>query len=156
MKPLLISIDDQDDVRASLLRDIAVFEKYCDIIDCESADEAEEVLEEADAKGQPIAVLICDQVMPDKDGVSFLKEVQQDDRFKQTKKMLLTGQATHDDTILAINNASIDYYCTKPWTPEAIVQIVKKLFTQYLVATGMDYRSFEGCVDMDVVLDSLH
>jgi two-component system chemotaxis response regulator CheY len=35
--------------------------------------------------------------------------------FKETRKILLTGQANHADTIRAVNEAHIDNYFEKPW-----------------------------------------
>ncbi len=61
-----------------------------------------------------ITVIVSDHVMPGKTGVELLTDVFHDSRFPNTKKILLTGQATHTDTINAIN-AGIDRYFEKPW-----------------------------------------
>ncbi len=61
-----------------------------------------------------IALIISDHVMPGKTGVELLTDVSKDGRFGFTRKVLLTGQATHTDTINAINSAGIDRYFEKP------------------------------------------
>lgn len=147
----IICIDDQRDVLATIRKDLALFEDKFTIIDCESANEADEVLEELDHHGEYIALLICDHLMPEKNGVDFLIEVNQDERFAATKKLLLTGMATHKDTIEAINMADIDRYIEKPWDSEQLVQIVKELLTYFIIPTGIDYQEYLPYMDQPTV-----
>jgi two-component system chemotaxis response regulator CheY len=143
----ILCIDDQRDVLAALRKDLAALERKFTIHDCESADEAKELLEELDQDGEPIALLICDHLMPAKNGVDLLIEINEDDRFKNTKKLLLTGMATHKDTIEAINMANIDRYIEKPWDSEELIAIVKTLLTEYIVTTGLDYQKYLDYLD---------
>lgn len=138
----IICVDDQREVLNTLSKELQVFEKYLTIEDCESAVEALELIEEIDNGGNYVAVIISDHIMPEMSGVEFLAEINNDDRFSLTKKLLLTGQATHQDTIEAINIANIDKYIEKPWTPERLIEDVKILLTRFIVDSGIEYNKY--------------
>ena len=138
----IIYVDDQREVLSTLSKDLEIFEKYFNVEECESADEAIELINDLDAKGDFISVIISDHIMPGKNGVEFLTTINRDSRFKLTKKMLLTGQATHQDTITAINQANIEKYIEKPWKSEYLIESVKVLITQYILNAGIDYQKY--------------
>ncbi|MEF1300101.1 response regulator, partial [Vibrio parahaemolyticus] len=91
----LICVDDQREVLSAVLQDLEPLNKWLNIEDCESADEVLELMDELDADGEMIALIISDHVMPGKTGVELLTEISKDSRFVRTRKVLLTGQATH-------------------------------------------------------------
>ncbi len=154
-KPNIICVDDQRDILATLKKELQFFREYVKIFYCESADEAENILDEIDAKGEHLAVIICDHVMPGKSGVEFLGEVNNDIRFQKTKKLLLTGLATHEDTIEAINKAKIDRYVGKPWETHDFINKVRTLLTEYILEEGIDYNEFLTVLDQDTLYTRL-
>lgn len=141
----IICVDDQREVLAALRNDLTELPFVCEF--CESADEAGEVLEDIDAEGGYVAVIVCDQVMPEKSGVEFLTEVAEDGRFEHVKKLLLTGLATHQDTIEAINKASIHAYMEKPWDVDGLLGEIRKLVTDFVLDVGLDYQSISEGLD---------
>ncbi len=154
-KLFIICVDDQREVLSTLTQNLTTFEKHFVIEDCETADEAWEVMEEIDAEGDYLALIISDHVMPGKNGVEYLTEVKKDNRFNKTKKILLTGLATHKDTIEAINNAGIDRYLEKPWDGDQLIQIIKKLLTSYVLSIGIDYNDLMDIMDQETLYNSL-
>ena len=146
-KPKIISIDDQREVLAALEKDLQVLSQFFDLFFCESAEEAREVIEEIDAEGDHIPLIICDHIMPGMNGIDFLIDLNRDERFKKIRKMLLTGLATHRDTINAINEADVDFYVEKPWDKETLLDAIKKLVTRYVVDVGMDYSELNEVLD---------
>lgn len=146
-KPEIICVDDEREVLAALKRDLAGFKDYCNLTYCESAEEAQEVLEDLDAEGRPVALIVCDHIMPGKNGVDFLIELNKDSRFARIKKLLLTGLATQQDTIQAINQAQLDRYIEKPWAAESLIQVIKVLLTEFVVGAGMDYSDAMDILD---------
>ncbi len=151
----LICVDDQREVLSAVLQDLEVLSSWVNIEDCESADEALELMDDFDAEGEFVALVISDHVMPGKTGVELLTEISQDDRFKQTKKILLTGQATHQDTITAINLARIESYFEKPWNAEVLCERVRTLVTEFIFDKGLDYTDYQNELDQTVVLQRL-
>lgn len=152
---VIILIEDQKEVLAAVAKDIDTLEENFVIEECDSAAEAEELMEELDSEGAHIALIISDHIMPGKSGVDFLIEINEDSRFRPTKKILLTGLATHQDTINAINNAAIDRYLEKPWDPEQLKSYSKELITEYILEKGIDYSSFVETLDQKVLLNKL-
>lgn len=151
----LVYVDDQREVLSTLSKDLQIFESLINIEECETADEALELINEIDTNGDHLAIIISDHIMPGKNGVEFLTEIFNDGRFELTKKMLLTGQATHQDTITAINQAHIDKYIEKPWTSENLIKAVKALLTQYIFDAGIDYNSYIPLLDQATLFNVL-
>lgn len=147
----IICVDDEREVLNAVLKDLSPLDAYFQVEGCESADEALALIDELDAAGEYVALLISDHVMPGKTGVELLTEVSQDVRFAQTKKVLLTGQATHQDTIAAINQARIESYFEKPWQAEALLARARSLVTEYLFDKGMDYEPWLDALDNSVI-----
>lgn len=113
-------------------------------------------MDELDAEGEYVALVVSDHVMPGMTGVELLTEVSKDGRFVHTKKILLTGQATHQDAISAINQARIESYFEKPWQAEVLVSTVRNLITEYIFDMGLDHTQWLEALDQQVVLKRLH
>jgi len=148
-------VDDQREVLATLKKDLEGFLELFKIEYCESAEEAKEIIEEIDEKGDHLSLLICDHIMPVSNGIDFLIEIDKDIRFQNTKKLLLTGLATHQDTIIAINNANIDFYVEKPWESENLINAVKHLITKYILVAGIEYKEFLSILDQELLYKEL-
>lgn len=152
----IICVDDQSETLSAVSKDLEGFVPHCEVEACESAAEALTLIDEIDAQGDFLAVVISDQVMPGMTGVDFLTELEQDRRFSDTRKILLTGQATHRDTVAAINKARIDHYIEKPWSPEQLEQAVKAQLTTFVFRRGLDHLPYTPILDQKMMLDELH
>lgn len=148
-KLVIICVDDQPEVLNAVARDLAPLLSHCEIEECQSADECLELLDELDAEGKQIALIISDHVMPRKTGVELLTEITQDNRFGLTHKFLLTGLATHQDTIQAINEAGIERYFEKAWDPDKLVAASKQALTRYVFSAGIDYQAYQPVLDAE-------
>ena len=129
----IICVDDQPEVLDSVLRDLRPLNSCFRLEGVESASECRELLEEFDQDGELTGLIISDHVMPGGSGVELLGGIAKDDRFAGTRKILLTGQATHADTIQAVNDAHIDNYLEKPWDPAVLLATARKLLTRIIM-----------------------
>lgn len=143
----IICVDDEREVLDSVAQDLELLTEVFTVELCESAEECLELMDEIDAEDDHVAVVISDQVMPEKSGVELLTEIAEDSRFKHTKKLLLTGLATQADTIKAINQAQLDNYLEKVWQPEILQLLTKQLLTRYIVEKGIDYQPYVSHLD---------
>ncbi|MBF0197451.1 MAG: response regulator [Planctomycetes bacterium] len=151
IRPAIICVDDQSEVLESVLRDIEEFEKHFDIQDCDSPADARSVLNDFEQESKPVALIISDHMMPGETGVDFLASVHQDQRFPHVRKLLLTGLATHEDTIRAINEAKLDSYIAKPWKAEKMKNTVKVLLTLAVFDMGLDLGDYSESLDADTI-----
>lgn len=155
-QPCILCVDDQPEVLAAVRKDLGKFSKHFQVIECDGSAEARDTLNELDELGTPVALVISDHVMPGESGVDLLAAIAGDERFKLTRKMLLTGLATHEDTIRAINAARIDHYITKPWELDELLQTVSRLLAEFVADSGLDPASFLGCLDSETLFRRLH
>jgi serine phosphatase RsbU (regulator of sigma subunit)/CheY-like chemotaxis protein len=113
-KPLIICVDDERIVLDSLRAELS--SSFGDRFSFEIADNGEEALQliaEAHAEGLDIPVVISDQLMPGMKGDEFLIAVNK--IYPDSKKILLTGQASAEAVGNAVNFARLYRYIAKPW-----------------------------------------
>lgn len=154
-KLYIICVDDQREVLSALTEDLEPFENYTSIEECESVGEALSVIEEIDAAGDHVALVISDQVMPKNTGVDLLRQITEDSRFQSTRKILLTGLATHQDTIEAINQGSLDQYIEKPWKKTELHLIIKTMLTRFVLEKGLNYQELMPIMDQETLYAEL-
>jgi len=155
-KPVILCVDDQREVLAAINKDLSPFASHFELLQAEDAEEARDLIREASDAGRGVALVIADQVMPGQTGVEFLVALRAEERPPLSRKMLLTGLATHEDTIRAINDAKIDQYIAKPWQAESLQAAVRRLITGWVLDAYPDsYRKFMPVLDSDVLMDRL-
>ncbi len=150
--PLVLCIDDQREVCSAILRDLEPLATHFTIVDCNSAAEAWDELEHAADTGRSIALVICDHLMPAETGVAMLTRLRSDGRFRHVRTILLTGMATHEDTIEAINSAHIDRYVSKPWETTELLRVVREELTRWVLGEGLPASRFVGSLAGDVIM----
>ncbi|HEX2450123.1 MAG TPA: FAD-dependent oxidoreductase [Gemmatimonadales bacterium] len=115
-KPVLLGVDDDPEVVRAIERDLR--RRYGHdyrVMRAESGRAALELLERLKVRGDPIALLLSDQRMPEMTGVEFLEKARA--LAPDARRVLLTAYADTDAAIRAINQVRIHYYLMKPWDP---------------------------------------
>src|SRR5262245_22471415 len=130
MKEHIICVDDEEGILTALRQQLgARFGDECQIEVAQSAKDALELVDELSREGEPLAVMIADQIMPGMKGVELLEEVHK--RSPVTTKILLTGQAGLDAVVAAINKAGLNRYIPKPWDEPDLRLTVESLLKTY-------------------------
>ena len=115
-KPGIITVDDDVNVLRAVQSDLRKeYGSEYRIAGANSGKKALEMLAEFKKRGDPTALFVVDQRMPDMNGVEFLKEAIE--LFPESKRVLLTAYADTEAAIAAINLVQIDHYLLKPWDP---------------------------------------
>ena len=96
------------------------------------------MVDEVDADGDPVALVLADHRLPGRSGVDMLVAMTDDERTAAARKVLVTGQADQDDTIRAVNEAGLDHYIAKPWDPAHLQAAVRAQLTDFVLDTGLD------------------
>lgn len=121
-KVSVLIVDDQPELLNTLRR---LLQKDFHVITCSGGKEALQEL-----NNHEFAVILCDQRMPEMDGVTFLSEslkIQPD-----TVRLLITGYADIEATIGAVNHAKVARYISKPFEPDELKDIVQQAADDYL------------------------
>ena len=151
----IICVDDQQEVLDSVMRDLRPLASHVRLEEASSVADCMQLLEQIDDDGDHVALVISDQVMPGETGTELLGRIAADRRFAKTRKVLLTGQASHADTINAINDGHIDNYIEKPWQAEKLVAVVKRLLTLYVLDAGLDHTAYMPVLDTTTLFSKL-
>ncbi|MBR1982456.1 MAG: response regulator [Akkermansia sp.] len=151
----IICVDDQQEVLDSVMRDLRPLTPHVRLEEASSVADCLQLIDQIDDDGDHVAIVISDQVMPGETGTELLGKVAADRRFTKTRKVLLTGQATHADTINAINDGHIDNYIEKPWQPEKLLATVKRLLTLYVLDAGLDHTEYMPVLDPTTLFTKL-
>ena len=151
----IICVDDQQEVLDSVMRDLRPLTSHVRLEEASSVADCMQLIEQIDDDGNHVALVISDQVMPGETGTELLGKIAADRRFAKTRKVLLTGQATHADTINAINDGHIDNYIEKPWQPEKLLSVVKRLLTLYVLDAGLDHKEYMPVLDTTTLFSKL-
>ena len=151
----IICVDDQQEVLDSVMRDLRPLASHVRLEEASSVADCMQLIDQIDEAGNHVALVISDQVMPGETGTELLGKIAADRRFAKTRKVLLTGQATHADTINAINDGHIDNYIEKPWQPEKLLSVVKRLLTLYVLDAGLDHKEYMPVLDTTTLFSKL-
>ncbi len=89
----------------------------------ESADEALEVIEELNEEEVKILIIVSDWLMPNMKGDEFLIQIHQ--RFPNSIKVLLTGQADEEAIERTQKYANLHRYIPKPWDEATLIEALK-------------------------------
>jgi serine phosphatase RsbU (regulator of sigma subunit)/FixJ family two-component response regulator len=130
LKPVILCVDDEKVVLDSLWDQITPVlgdEFICEL--CESGEEALSFIQELTERGEQLAVIISDQLMPAMRGDELLVKVHE--ILPKTVKILLTGQASFDAVKNAINKARLYRYIPKPWEEADFVLTVTEAARSY-------------------------
>jgi thioredoxin reductase (NADPH) len=115
-KPAIVAVDDDLDVSAAITRDLrGRYSADYLVVGATSGPQALEVLAKLALRGQPVALIVADQRMPQMTGIEMLEQART--HAPGAKYLLLTAYADTDVAIKAINDIGLDYYMLKPWDP---------------------------------------
>lgn len=154
-KKYILVVEDELEVMEALVKDLEKFETMFPIETANDAKEAEEVIDYIIDHGHKIGLILCDHVLPGKNGVNLLIEMQNHPDTAKSKKVLVTGQAGHEDTVLAINRADLDHYIAKPWTREELEKVVVDQLTNYVIENENNLLPYMQILDAEKLSEVL-
>lgn len=144
---VVIVLEDEQEVREAIVRDLQSFLHETRIDQADTAGDAEAAFADSVAAGDHVGLVLADHRLPGRDGVDLLVQWHRDPPTSSIRKVLITGQADHQDTIRAINDAGLDWYITKPWTPDELRAVVVRQLTDYVIDAGLDPLRYAGELD---------
>jgi diguanylate cyclase (GGDEF)-like protein len=129
-KGLIVCVDDERTVLLSLRDQLSrVIGTEYDIELAESAKEALNLFDELAQDQIEVALVICDQTMPEMSGVEFLCNLHL--LYPKTLKILLTGLVSLNDIVQLVNHANLYRYMSKPWDETDLILTVKEALRRF-------------------------
>ncbi len=154
-KYLILCVDDEREVLDSVIQDLDCFEEHFLLEAAESVQEAKEIIADSEQNETKLALILCDHIMPDQTGISFLIELNQQESTKPTRKLLLTGQAGLEDTVEAVNHSSLDFYIAKPWVGGELREVVKEQLTDYMIENEPDLMPWASSLNTEKIFNAV-
>ncbi|MEX1192445.1 MAG: response regulator [Brumimicrobium sp.] len=126
MKKIKVLYIDDEEINLEVF--YSTFRKKYDVYTAISADEGMKILD-----NNNINVIISDQRMPEKTGVSFFEEVKV--KFPDTIRIILTAYADYETAYESINRGFVFRFMQKPWDFEDLVNIIEDSYKIYTLTT---------------------
>lgn len=118
----LLLVDDEPNVISSLKR--AFSNEDFEVFSANSGREGLDILSR-----NPVQVIISDEKMPGMSGAEFLSEVKKN--YPDTIRFMLTGQASVEAAMKAINEGEIYRFFTKPWDDLQLLLGIRSAFEKF-------------------------
>jgi CheY-like chemotaxis protein len=142
-KPTLLIVDDVKECADGLGQQLeATFGHDYTLELAESAAEAYEVLDDLEATGSPLALVLSDLIMPHQDGARLLVELHR--RQPRALKLLYSGCPRPDDLLYLLAHGRVDGFFVKPWTEEAVVGLIDSCLRQVAWPLAPNLSLLEG------------
>jgi two-component system chemotaxis response regulator CheY len=117
---LILAVDDSRTVRASLKYTLTKNNYQVEV--AEDGQDGLEVLQSLKTKP---AMIISDINMPQMDGITFIKEVKKNNKFKYIPVLVLTTESQQSKKMEG-KKAGAAGWLVKPFKPEQLLGVVKK------------------------------
>jgi len=129
-KSVIICVDDERIILESLRNEIrTIFKGMLQIEIAESGEEAIELIKEFKSKKIDVPIIISDYIMPNMTGDIFLIEAMK--LLPDSKRIMLTGQASNEGVGNAMINAKLYRFLTKPWDGNDLELTLTEAFKSY-------------------------
>jgi two-component system, probable response regulator PhcQ len=122
MNSCILLVDDEPNVLSALMRELA--DEPYEIVTALSGEEAMNLVSDRSFK-----VIISDERMPGMDGASFLAAAKEISPL--SVRMMLTGHASIDATMRAINDGEIYRFFMKPWNSLELKQSIRSAIEKF-------------------------
>lgn len=156
MKHQILIVDDEQAVISALRRSL-IDEPY-EVLTANSGAEGLTILGEKDIK-----VIISDERMPGMSGADFLSAA--NEKYPHTVRMMLTGHASLESAMRAVNRGEIYRFFTKPWNDLELRLALRSAIDKYDLEAenrkllrivrrqALDLRMLERCYPTITKLD---
>ena len=130
----ILCVDDQTVVLEGLIEQLrSNLGDLCEIEAAESGETALEILEELQAEGIEVPLIVADQIMPGMKGDELLIRVHE--RYPEIVTIMLTGQASEAAISDVKEKANLHCCVRKPWNYEELMGILQDILSSAKVTS---------------------
>ena len=141
-KPVILCVDDELIILSSLSQQL--MRKYGQEFSIQAVDTAElalDIVKKCNEDNTDLPVVICDRLMPLMNGDDLLIQIHKSN--PDTRKILLTGQASTTSISNAINNANLYRYISKPWSNEELLSSIDEALGAFYNDRFLEEKALE-------------
>jgi len=132
------------------------FEVSFRMIRVANSEEAERQVYAFSETEERLALVICDEALPQESGTSFLVRLHQDARTRATHKILIMHEPDAEVLIQAINHGGLDHCLVPPWNEEQLAETVKQELTDFILDHEPDKLAYASVLDQERILGHMH
>ncbi len=126
----IVCVDDEEIVLESLEMELSeALSGECVFEFAQSGNDALSLLSTLQTAGTPVAVMLCDYIMPEMKGDEVLRRAHT--LCPDTRKIMLTGQSSFEGVTNAINGAQLYRYLSKPWDKNDLVMTLREALRSF-------------------------
>ena len=141
-KIVILCVDDEPTVLNSLKIDLRrALGQTCFIETAQGGEETLELLEELQADGYQLAVVIADYIMPGLKGDELLKRIHE--THPNAINIMLSGQADLDAVARSIEHARLYRFMSKPWRVDDLTLTAEKALQLYRSSRQIEAKNAE-------------
>lgn len=118
----ILLVDDEEMVVSALRR--ALIDEDYEVFSALSGKEALKILAD-----RAIKVVVCDERMPEMPGAELLSIISR--RYPSTVRIMLTGHATLESAMRAVNEGEISRFFSKPWNDFELKFAIRSAIEKY-------------------------
>ncbi|MFP4332765.1 MAG: ATP-binding protein [Campylobacterales bacterium] len=135
--PTILCVDDEEVILTSLERFLTKrFVAYLEIEMAQSGEDALEIVKELKDEKKELAIVVCDYIMPNLKGDEVLKSIHK--LYPDSKKIMLTGQASIEGIENAINGADLYRFIQKPWDSDDLYLTIQEALLSFTQAKQIE------------------
>lgn len=142
-RPNKLLLVDDDPNLILLVKDYLEFNGY-EVLTASQGMEAMKILEK-----QTPDLIICDVMMPEMDGYTFVQEVRKNSNFDWLPIIFLSAKGQSKERIKGLSQGA-DVYMVKPFEPDELVAQVKSTLNQSVRLMGSYHRKIDNSQKIQV------
>jgi len=150
--PVIMIVNDDQAVLAALERDLGGrYAPAYRLVRSASGDQALAVFDDVCNQGEPVALVVANQVLPGMTGARFLLEARQ--RRPEAGHVLLAASPDAATAMAGVNQGGLDCYLAMPWDPpaEKLYPVVDELLADWVERTRIPYMRVSGVMETAIV-----
>ena len=86
-----------------------------------------DMIQQAHESGEPFEFIVSDWNMPQMTGLDLLKNIREDDRFKDLPFLMVTAEAEQSNVVIAVK-AGVSNFIVKPFAVTTLKEKIDKIF----------------------------
>ena len=152
----ILCIDDETEVLEQLKQDLAEFNDTFPIKLAHSTEEARELIPNLTHHGDQIGVVLCSHFLPGENGIDFMISMRNELEMSETRMVLITRRAGLEETIKGLNEGRLNYYLSKPWVREDIINVVREQLTDFFIRSRKNPMAYLEKLSTIRVFEAIH